>query len=452
MSRYSTNLLCMPSVKFLALMLVPLFACERNSGSVAIDFVEGTGFESDYIDTIEVMSTSETLDSLVTLNPSSLLIGKYIDPIFGSSSSKFVSEFVLASVAPNFGDSNVTVDSAFILLPYSGWYGDTTSDFAIKISHLDDEIYDDSLYYSTSSFSSSTVICDTTIRPYPNKQVIRTGMSGANQVMFLKIDKGFIKSNIIDASKMNPSLFETNENFVDYFKGLVFEGYPTNKAIFRITPGESDFRIRIYYSNDSLRADTIGPGYNYSDILGWRGITGNNYGLKSINLFEFDRSNSQINLDNQDTVNGEATTYVQSMGGMVTSVNFRNLNQYRDSNYFVNHAELEIPIREGSAMEYIPPVKLNAFMISGHDKILMQEYLDASPGGGLIIQSVLRDKKYILEVTKFVQQILNGRDSTEDRILLVPEGNASNSRRVVLNGNLDPVLPISLKLYLTKRE
>ena len=137
----------MRSLKFLALMLLPFFACERNSGSIAIDFVDGTGFEADYFDTIEVISTSETLDSLVTLNPSSLLIGKYIDPIFGSSSSQFVSEFVLASTAPDFGDSNVTVDSAFILLPYSGWYGDTTADFGIKISHLDDEIMDDSLYY-----------------------------------------------------------------------------------------------------------------------------------------------------------------------------------------------------------------------------------------------------------------------------------------------------------------
>lgn len=452
MSHYSNNLYHMRSLKFLALMLLPFFACERNSGSIAIDFVDGTGFEAGYFDTIEVISTSETLDSLVTLNPSSLLIGKYIDPIFGSSSSQFVSEFVLASVAPDFGDSNVTIDSAFILLPYSGWYGDTTADFGIKISHLDDEIMDDSLYYSTSNFSSSNVICDTVVKPYPNKRVIRTGMFDANQVMFLKIDKGFIKSNIIEASKMDPSLFETNENFVDYFKGLAFEGYPSNKAIFNITPGESDFRIRIYYSNDSLRADTIGPGYNYLDILGWRGITGNNYGLKSVNLFEFDRSNSQINLDNQDTTNGEVTSYVQSMGGIVTSVSFKNLNQFRDSNYFVNHAELEIPIREGSALEYTPPVKLNAFMISGHDKILMQEYLDASPGGGLTIQSVLRDKKYNLEVTKFVQQILSRKDSTEDRLLLLPDGNASTPRRVVLNGNLDPVLPISLKLYLTKRE
>jgi hypothetical protein len=82
----------------------------------------------------------------------------------------------------------------------------------------------------------------------------------------------------------------------------------------------------------------------------------------------------------------------------------------------------------------------------------MQEYLDASPGGGLTIQSVLRDKKYNLEVTKFVQQILSRKDSTEDRLLLLPDGNASTPRRVVLNGNLDPVLPISLKLYLTKRE
>ncbi|MDG1880776.1 MAG: DUF4270 family protein [Schleiferiaceae bacterium] len=435
----------------LALVILPFMSCERNSGSVAIDFVEGDGFDIDYFDTIGVISTTERFDSLVTLNPTFLMVGNYDDPVFGMSSSNFITELVLGSVSPDFGDSNVVVDSAFISLPFAGWYGDTAADFGIKISHLDDGLDIDDLYYATSQFSSSTVLCDTILKPNPSRPSKRTGMVSPNQVMFLKINTAFLQSNIIEASKDDSLNFSSNEYFTDYFKGIQITGHANNKAIYQFSPADSDFRIRIYFTNDSLRTDTIGPGYNYFDLLSWRGIN-NVYGVNSVNMFDFDKTSSLFNFDNQDTVNGELTSYVQAMGGAVTSVNLKNINYLKDSNYFVNHAELKIPIREGSSLEYFPPTKLNAFMVSGNDRILMQEYLDFSTGGNLNIQSVLRDHSYTLEITKFVQQILNGSDSTEGRILLVPDGMSSTASRAVLNGNLDPVEPMSLKLYLSKQE
>ena len=435
----------------LALVIVPFIACERNSGPVAIDFVDGDGFNLDYFDTIDIISTTERFDSLVTLNPTFLMVGNYNDPVFGTSSSNFITELVLGSVSPDFGDSNVVVDSAFISLPFAGWYGDTAADFGITISHLNEGIDGDDLYYATSQFSSSTVLCDTILKPNPNQLTIRTGMAGPNQVMFLKINKTFLQSNIIDASKHDSLNFASNESFSDYFKGIKVTGHADNKAIYKFSPNESDFRIRIYFSNDSLRNDTIGPGYNYFDLLSWRGVN-NSFGVNSVNIFDFDKTNSTFSFDNQDTLNGEITSYIQAMGGAVTSVNLKNINYLKDSNYFVNHAELEIPIREGSSLEYFPPTKINAFMVSGNDRILMQEYLGFSTGGNLNIQSVLRDHSYTLEITKFVQQILNGSDSTEGRILLVPDGMSSTVSRAVLNGNLDPVEPMSLKLYLSKQE
>ena len=66
----------------LALVILPFMSCERNSGSVAIDFVEGDGFDIDYFDTIGVISTTERFDSLVTLNPTFLMVGNYDDPKF----------------------------------------------------------------------------------------------------------------------------------------------------------------------------------------------------------------------------------------------------------------------------------------------------------------------------------------------------------------------------------
>jgi hypothetical protein len=68
----------------------------------------------------------------------------------------------------------------------------------------------------------------------------------------------------------------------------------------------------------------------------------------------------------------------------------------------------------------------------------------------LVVSSPLRDRVYTLEITKFVQQWLNGKDSNEAKILLVPDRMSSSAARAVLNGNLDPFDPIRLDLYVTK--
>ena len=75
----------------------------------------------------------------------------------------------------------------------------------------------------------------------------------------------------------------------------------------------------------------------------------------------FDKSQAEFDLTTQDTVAGEITTYVQGMGGAVTVVDLVGLKAIQDSNYFVNYAELRIPVREGSALSYATPVKLTAY-------------------------------------------------------------------------------------------
>ena len=172
--------------------------------------------------------------------------------------------------------------------------------------------------------------------------------------------------------------------------------------------------------------------------------------VNSANSFSFDKSQADFDLGSQDTLVGELTTYMQGMGGAVTVVDLVGLPAIRDSNYFVNYAELRIPVREGSALTYATPVKLNALLIDGNDRRLLTEYLNGNPGGELVVSSVLRDRAYTLEITKFVQQLLNGKDSAEAKILLVPDRMSSSAARAVLNGNLDPFDPIRLDLYVTK--
>lgn len=426
----------------LGFVAVLLSSCERNTGEIGLDFVDQNALKIGKLTSLPITTTTESFDSLVTMKPSYLMLGSYEDPIFGRATANFATQYILSTVNPDFGE-NATVDSVYMYLPFAGFYGDTSADFGLRVSHLDQIISSDSLYYAHSVFTGSSVLVDTVVQPKPARKRIVQGIVAPNEVIGLHLDKDFFQTYIIDASAAQPTDFESNTAFLEYFRGLYVEGVGNNEAIYQFSPADQDMRIRFYYTNDSLRTDTVGPGYGIYDLLAWNLVN-------SANTFSFDRSQATFDLDNQDSVAGEATTYLQGMGGAITVVNLENLQNLADSNYFINYAELRIPVREGSALEFATPVKLNAFLVHGFQRRLMTNYLNGDPGGSLVISPILRDRAYTLDVTKFVQQWLNGKDTSDAKILLVPDRMSSSAARGVLNGNLDPMDPIRLDLYVTK--
>ncbi len=423
--------------------LIGLASCERNTGEIGLDFVDQNVLKIGKLESIPVVSYTEPFDSLITMKPSYLMLGSYVDPVFGEASASFATQVILSTIGPDFGE-NAMVDSVFMYLPFIGFYGDTSAQFGLTVSHLDQHLSSDSVYYGHSVFTGSTVLADTVIQPQPGRKHRIPGMVAPNEVIGLRLNREFFQSTIVDAAADSASgNFQSNTAFLTYFRGLYVQGKAGNKAIYQFSPGDQDMRVRFFFTNDSLRADTVGPGYGIYDLLAWNVVN-------AANTFAFDKSQADFDLATQDTVLGEITTYMQGMGGAMTVVDLVGLKAIQDSNYFVNYAELRIPVREGSALSYATPVKLNALLIEGNERRLLTEYLNGNPGGQLVVSSVLRDRAYTLEVTKFVQQWLNGKDSAEAKILLVPDRMSSSAARAVLNGNLDPFDPIRLDLYVTK--
>ena len=417
-------------------------ACERNTGEIGLDFVDQNSLKIGKLESLEVVATTEAFDSLVTEKPVYLMLGSYEDPVFGKAAANFATQVILSTMQPDFGE-NPTVDSVFMYLPFIGFYGDTAAPFGLTVKQLDQPIFADSTYYAHSVFSGSTVLADTVVQPQPSRKRRVPGMVAPNEVIGLRLNTAFFQSQIVDASSDSSADFSSNTNFLEYFRGIYVEGHADNQAIYQFSPGDQDMRIRFFFSNDSLRADTVGPGYSVYDLLAWNVV-------KSANTFAFDKTQADFDFDAQDTVAGELTTYVQGMGGAMTVVRLTGLQALKDSNYFVNYAELRIPVREGSALTYANPAKLTALLVSGNDRCLLTGYVNGDPGGHLVVSSPLRDRAYTLEITKFVQQWLNGKDSNEAKILLVPDRMSSSAARAVLNGNLDPFDPIRVDLYVTK--
>ena len=426
-----------------AVLAFALASCEKSTGEIGLDFVDGSQFAFGTKSEVAMRTHTEAFDSLVTLRPAALLVGSYQDPIFGRPTASFATQLVLSSVAPDFG-ANPTVDSVFMILPYAGWYGDTTAAFHIKVQRSDSALTD-SVYYAFSTAAAGETLCDTSFVPKAGVKTLRTGTRVGETSMFLKLSRQKFQEWIVDASTANPSVLESNAAFLDYFNGLIVSGGPNNETMYQFNPGDASAKVRIFYTNDSIRADTSTAGLDYGvyDLL-WIS------GVQSFNIISHERSQAAFDLEAQDTVLGESSVYIQGLGGAVTVLNLDGLRALRDSGYVVNYAELVVPVREGSNLKYQAPGGLSVLQVKGSAKTLIRDYQRGSVGGTFSASGVLRKGAYRFEITRHVQDLL-GLDTTSSyRMMLIPERMASSPLRAVLHGNADAVEPMSLNLWYTK--
>ena len=157
----------------------------------------------------------------------------------------------------------------------------------------------------------------------------------------------------------------------------------------------------------------------------------------------------------QDTVNGEATLYVQAMGGVCARIQLPDMKQYADSGFIINKAELIVPVREGSVSRYNVPNQLLLLEDRGDVKNLVENrrfyngQLYGTQTGGNVVTGELRDKKYTFLITRLVDKHINSADTLYP-LILIPSSSASQGWRAVLNGYQDPYEPMEFNIYYTK--
>lgn len=415
-----------------------LVSCEKDTGELGLDFVVGNKPTIGTKLNMPIVAYNGRYDSVMTKGLSDVLVGGYSDQFFGRPNASFVSHLLLSEVSPDFG-TNPVVDSAFLILPYSGYYGDTTKVFRIIIKEntrfLSAEA--DSLYYSNSVFPGSTVLADTQFIPHPYRTVKYGTMEAATQVQRINIDKQFIQSKIIDGAATQSSYFEDNEEFVKYFKGIVVESDNTPETILLFDPTAAESQLEVYYHNDE----------DPTEALNFNLVIGNAY----MNMYSHDYTSAAFDFDNQDKVNGEATLYCQAMAGVTPRVVLKGLAQYRDSNFLVNRAELVLHVREGSVYNLAPPSIMYLRVDRDSTRPYIYDYIRSqSSVGGTLSTSDLKNRTYTFNITSHVQRILDNRDTTLAPLLLVPNSEGVSPQRAVFNGNQDGFAPIEFNLYFTR--
>lgn len=173
------------------------------------------------VDTFTVETGTIYQDSVITSNPSYLLLGSYVDPVFGSYKAGFYSQVRLSSFSPNFGDDNlIEIDSFVLSMNYSSIYG-VLDDQKFGVYRLQEDLLSNTNYYSNSNISINSqnlITSGNEIKPSgyyfvdPNLDTIRDNIR-------LHLDTQLAKE-IMDKSKTDPNSFSSVDAFSSYFKGL----------------------------------------------------------------------------------------------------------------------------------------------------------------------------------------------------------------------------------------
>ena len=345
--------------------------------------------------------TTESVDSLRSDEPSSLLLGAIDDPIFGENLGAFITNLSLSQSNIDLGN-NPVVDSVVMSYSYSGYYGDLASLTDIAVNYTDLFIYKDSVYYSNHQFNNSaggsedllinfTISSDTSTSP-----IFKMNLENS------------LGQQILDLG--NNGLID-NETFQSNFGLLWFNNFsPQSNAIIYLNPSGSNSEFKIYYHNDdsdSLHLD-----------------------------FVLDGESARINLFNEKPISNllidGSKSFVQSMAGFQTKIELQNIDLI-DSllmNKAINKVTLSFNVTDDS--EYISHENLSLVRVdsSGNNVFLK----DLSVEGATHFGGELESSSYEFNITRFFSSYLNDESYT-DELYILASGGVINANRTVIDNN-----------------
>ena len=350
-----------------------------------------------------ISSATESEDSLRTDEALNLILGEVNDSEFGFNSAGFYTQILLTENNTDLG-VNAIVDSVVISYIYSGYYGELEDFTSLDVLVLQEDIYKDSVYYSTSY-------------PIP----IPTGMSyvesfsvsedaSENPSFTIRLSDNF-GQEILDLG--NEGL-KDNETFLENFKGISVISSAQNTMLY-LSPNGSNTFLKIYYKNDESGLDTLSLDFELGGDAA------------RINLFN-PKSLASLNQE-------EDKVYVESMAGYKAKIAINNTDSMKSmlEGKAINKVTMSFDVSEGSQSGYAAHDKL--FLVRVNDEGNNVFLTDYTIEGETHFGGRLDNDKYEFNITRYFYQLLNNDAYTND-LYLLPAGAAVNANRTTLNKDI----------------
>lgn len=262
---------------------VLLFSCKENT-VIRTDVVPAidniTVFGTDTL----TLNTKSVLDDTVITNAYSSSFAVYVgagaitnDPFFGKTTASFYFQVRPPQDNYSIDQSKFQVDSAVLILPYSGFaYGDTSNSAGYQTYtayRLNESIYFDSIYYSNSpaksfeptAIGTTTVYLPDLIKSYRDSVTV-AGVKRSSHIR-MRISTDLLNELL---SKSGGSEFANTANFLSYFKGIFVKSEMTGNTIpyFKLSGDDifSKANILMYYhtkNSSGFITDTLTASFPF---------------------------------------------------------------------------------------------------------------------------------------------------------------------------------------------
>lgn len=428
--------------RFFLFFLVVLIAvsCKKDLSLIGIDLVDPDELiKMGYTDTVRIQAYSVAEDSVRTNGLSIAMVGSMNDPVFGRTTANWFSQIRLSKEPTNFG-AFPRFDSAFLILPYSGSYGDTLSNMTLRVYELTEDIIDSVHTHSnhTIAYNTDIALGELTFTPRPADS---SYFNGKKQTPTLRIplnSKFALKTLFADTSHLS-----SNTRFLEHFKGLALIAEPQqsigNGAILKLKVTAGSSKIELYYHNET-DTSTYAFGIN-SDCRRFNQYNHDGYLGASPML-------TQQVIDT-NIVLGDQLLFVQAMGGIRIKLRFPFADEWKTKqNIVVNDAQLILTNASASPV-FSPPSSLALYPVADDGTLYPFQLPDADEGSDYFDGKYNKSSRtYRFRISRYLQQVINGDRNNKGLFLIIP-GSSLTSDRLVINGFNAPQSGIRLFVKYT---
>jgi hypothetical protein len=298
---------------WMLLLLVAFNSCSEDN-LIGSSIQPDSDLMTVYVDTIGVQSETIFIDS-VFLRNSVAGLGEFTDPTYGDVRSDFMAQ-LYCPYNFKFPNDVSSIDSGFIHLYYSSWFGDSTEAHHINVWELDKQRLDATPSYNASQdpadfTTMSNLLASGTFAPADflstdSVKELTSYQREARIPLNLDICRRFLRDNFNSSTASN---FATPNAFLDYFKGIYVTTDQGDGSIFYIDHAEMEMCFDTYlysYSSDELLRDSLVVGGAYFPMT---------KEIRQVNRVAHKNLKRLVSVSPSDTIN-----YVYAPGGMFTKV------------------------------------------------------------------------------------------------------------------------------------
>ncbi len=391
-------------------VLAVLASCSTDVGNFEIgsDLVESES-KVLLVDTFSINLSTVTLDSLVTMAPTTALVGKYTDPNIGITEMR---HFFNVDLTDNYSalhpskaedEQDVILDSITVKFAYSGFsIGDTLSNVTFSLHRLTEELepitneYSIDYLLNTSSFEyDPTPLGTYTFLPIPSEDSIefRLNQEFGEEIL------DWIWNYTSDGGSV-----DMKDDFRETMKGFVMVADAGANVILGFDNNDS--------KNLNLKIYTHKPGYDIEDTEYYFNVTseGTNF-----NQSITDRSGTLFDglVMQDEKLPSTATndiTYIQGTAGVLTRIDFPSLPKvFTFENQVLIKAELELTpaiqnnFRElPTSLNFLTTDKFNRYSTSNTLTVTTSSGATVNVTASLQANYVTDEFKYVADISSFL--------------------------------------------------